>query len=311
MEIVSASRRTDIPAFYADWLLRRVREGWAASVNPFNGLARRVSLRAADVRALVLWSKDLSRFDDAAAALDDAGLRLYFQYTLTGLPPALEPAVPPPDVTIPAAHRLAARFGAGTLQWRYDPILLGGALDLEWHRRRFAELLARLDGATTRCIISFATFYRKVERNLGGTPAGRGLAAPPPAVARALADELAALAAGRGVALSACCSPDALRELPGGPGAERASCVDAAHIDALWPGAGQGVPPAPSRPGCGCHASRDIGLYDSCPHGCLYCYANADPAAAARAHARADSVGPVPYGRLVEQSDGSLRWTAR
>lgn len=298
--IVSASRRTDIPAFYADWLLARMRAGWAASVNPFNGRAVRVSLQPEDVRALVLWSKDLSAFLPSARVLAER-FPLYVQYTITGLPPALEPHVPPPERTVAAAHALAGLVGSGAVQWRYDPILLGGPLDEAWHLERFRGLAAALEGATTRCIVSFATFYRKVRRNLlRVAPHGASLAPVPPRRASALASALAAIATAHGMTLHACCSSDAL-----GPDVLPAACVDAAHIEALWPGAGAGVPRAASRPGCGCAASRDIGLYDTCPHGCAYCYANADPARARANHSLAGGDGPVLIGRLEEDGEGT------
>ena len=304
--IVSASRRTDIPAFYGDWLRARVAAGWAASVNPFNQRATRVSLQRRDVRALVLWSKDLSRFVPGALDLRDRGYPLYFQYTVTGLPPELEPRVPPPEVTVPAAHALARELGPGPLQWRYDPILLGGSLDADWHRQRFRTLAARFVGATERCVISFATFYRKVCRNLAKAPApGPAIAPPEPELLEELAGDLAETAAQHGMALHACCTPEAL-----GGSIRQAACVDAAHLDDLYPGAGRDVPAAASRPGCSCAASRDIGLYDSCPHGCVYCYANAAPERARERFARAGGEGPVPFGVLHEDESGALRWRA-
>ena len=309
--IVSASRRTDIPAFWADWLLARVRIGWAASVNPFNLRAVRVSLRPEDVRALVLWSKDLSGFDEPAVRLADGGHRLLFNYTITGLPSALERHVPPPERTVPAARRLAARFGAAAIQWRYDPVLLGGSLDPAWHVANFRALADRLEGATTRCVLSFGTYYRKVTRNLAeALPPGPALTPAPPAVVQELAAALAREAAAHGMTTAACCTPDAC----GGSAEGRvttAACIDAAWIDALYPGAGAGVPLARTRPACGCSASRDIGLYDSCPHGCVYCYANVDAGRAAGHHAAARGrQDPVPWGHLVETPDGALRWSA-
>lgn len=300
--IVSASRRTDIPAFYPEWLEARVAAGWAVSVNPFNRRGRRVSLRSADVRALVLWSKDYSRFLPVAERLANVGHHLYFQYTINDAPEFLEPGVPRPEVTVPAAHALARRFGAGAVQWRYDPILRGGGLDARWHTERFTQLARQLRGATHRCIVSFGTYYRKVDRNLRAAGGAAAELAPwVPSAVRELARELAAVASEEGMTLSACCAPEARSAHVTG-----AACVDAAHLEALYPGAGAGVRAAASREGCGCSASRDIGLYDSCRHGCVYCYACRQPGAAPSA--LPDPRSPVLFGRLETDETGGYRW---
>ncbi len=297
--IVSASRRTDIPAFYAEWLLARVRAGFAYSVNPFNRRAVRVSLRAADVTALVLWSKDLSRFDAPAAALADAGHRLYFLLSLNAAPAELEPGVPPAALNVAAARRLAARFGAQSLAWRYDPILFGTGLDVGHHLRSFGRLAAELAGTTDRCILSFGCFYPKTVRNLrAGGALARSIAPLPTAAARDCAGQLAEIAAAAGMSLEVCCHP----ELVGGavrPG----RCIAADRLP--WPTARPLPRPGPTRPGCGCAESRDIGLYDTCPHGCLYCYANGSPARARQAFQAPPDAAPVLRGTIVEGPRGA------
>ncbi len=110
--IISASRRTDIPAFYTPWLLARLRAGWCDTVNPFRpSQVTRVSLLPEDVAAIVFWTRDARPLLPHLAELEARGHRFYFQYTLTGYPRALEPSTPDVTVAVETIHRLAAQIG--------------------------------------------------------------------------------------------------------------------------------------------------------------------------------------------------------
>jgi hypothetical protein len=271
--IISASVRTDIPAFYADWFLRRLRAGWCEAVNPYNRQARRVSLRPPDVDGYVFWTKNLKPFREALQAVDEAGVPFVVQYTINDYPRLVEPSVPPAARTVADALWLSRTFGPARLVWRYDPIVFMPARDGPDHVRRFAALARALAGATDEVVVSVVHLYAKSHRRLEALRrrhAGFAYRVPIADEARTLLGELAAVARGYGMALRVCAQPDLLP-----PGATPARCIDP---DRLTRVAGRPVA-APSgglRPACRCAQAVDIGWYDTCPHGCVYCYAVGD-----------------------------------
>jgi hypothetical protein len=276
MNIISASRRTDIPKFYTKWFLERVREGKVAYRNPFSGHLYEISLHPEDVRAIVFWSKDFRPLERYLEELDRRGLRYYFQFTITGLPRIFEERVPDPEIAVATAKRLAARTSPGQVQWRFDPIVLSDRTQAEATVARFARLAHAMEGVTGRCYISFMARYAKVTRNLASVEGEHRVRFREADLGekRALAARLAAIAARHGIAVVSCCNDALIHEGPGfrvGKG----RCVDGELIDALFPERAATSRPGPTREQCGCVASRDIGAYDTCPHGCFYCYANA------------------------------------
>ncbi len=280
--IVSASCRTDIPAFYGAWFVRRLRAGFCRVVNPYNRAQRyEVSLRPEDVDGFVFWTKDVAPFLDGLGEVRAAGLPFFVQYSLNGYPTGLEPGVPSAEHAVAHARGLAERYGPRVLVWRYDTVVFSSLTPPDWHRRRFAKLAAHLEGATDEVVTSFLQPYRKSRRNLDAAAAAQGFTWHDPAAdeKRALLADFVAIAASRGMRLSLCSQPELLV-----PGAGAARCIDARRLEDIG---GRPLPARsrPRRPGCGCDESRDIGAYDTCAHGCVYCYAVRDPAPAAR-HAR-------------------------
>ncbi|MDK2887517.1 MAG: hypothetical protein PWP72_395 [Thermoanaerobacter sp.] len=268
--IVSVSRRTDIPAFYGEWFMNRVRAGWAVSCNPFNRRAMRVSLRPEDVGALVFWSKNFAPFLPYLAELKALGYRMVFLFTITGLPRIFETRVPDTGVTIAALQAMSRMFSPGHVLWRYDPVLLSSVTDEKYHLRRFRELCRFLSGYTTRCYISFVCLYPKVRRRLQALEKqGIKVLAVSEAEQAALARHLAEIAAEYGIELYSCCND----HLVGGP-VKKAHCVDAELLSSLFNLEAGFYRIRPTRKQCGCWESVDIGMYDTCPHGCIYCYAS-------------------------------------
>ena len=151
--IVSASRRTDIPALYGPWFLERVRAGRCLASNPFNPAQQRyVSLRPEDVDAVVFWTKNPAPFLPVLQSLEDRGLRSVFLVTLNDYPHVFEPGVPPLAERIAAFARLCAMLGPGRVRWRYDPIVLGTLTPPAHHLRAFERLCRELAGLTDRVI---------------------------------------------------------------------------------------------------------------------------------------------------------------
>lgn len=284
--IISASRRTDIPAFYMPWFMGRLRAGSVSYPNPFGRQIYQVSLRPEDVHSIVFWSKDYRPFMRHLDTLEEGGYRFVCHYTITGAPRTLEPRVPDWRVGVEILRALAKRIGAQRVLWRFDPIVLTDRLDAPAYVARFAMLARALSGYTGRCYFSFATFYAKATRRL--TAAGVQFRDPPLDEKRDLAHTLAGIAAEAGMALYACCQPELVDEV-----IRPASCIDAALLAELFPLPALQAPLRPTRPGCGCAASRDVGVYDTCLHGCRYCYATGDDARAMAGFQRHDPEGEL------------------
>ena len=267
--IVSASYRTDIPAFYGRWFLNRLETGFCHVVNPYGSGTSTVALDRGSVDGFVFWTRQRPAFRGALAEVARRGWPFAVQYTLTGYPRALEAAVVEPARAVAEMHRLAAAYGPRTVVWRYDPVVLSSLTPPAWHRRTFAGLARSLAGAVDEVVLSFVHVYAKTARNTSQAARRHGFTwnDPTPEVKRALLADLAGIARAHGLAPSLCAQPEHLTE-----GLEPARCVDPRRLADL---AGRPIHArqAGNRPGCACAQSRDIGAYDSCAHGCVYCYA--------------------------------------
>jgi hypothetical protein len=292
--IVSCSYRTDVPAFHAEWFARRLAAGHADVASPYGGRPYRVRLDAEAVDGFVFWTRNVRPLLAVLAGVRRRGTPFVVQYTVTGYPAALEAAVPPPAHAVALIRGLAAEYGPRTAVWRYDPVLLTDLTGAAWHRDNLARLADALAGATDEVVVSLAAIYAKTRRNLDRAAARHGFAwheAGAEEADRLLAD-MAAIAGARGIRLTVCSQPE--RAQPG------AACIDAGRLADV---AGRPVAARRkgNRPGCLCHESRDIGAYDTCPHGCAYCYAVSDPDRAAervRAQDRDSAfLGPAPKPR--------------
>lgn len=269
--IISASRRTDIPAFYSRWFMDKVKKGKVLAYNPFNGLKKEISLKPEDVDAVVFWSKN---FGPLIGYLDElkSRYRLYFLFTITGLSGLLEDRVIAPDEAVRQFIEMSRKFSPGHVQWRFDPIVITSVTGPEFYLENFVNLARRLQGYTLRCYISFATLYGKVQRNFRLLEKQKGIRLIPweEGEKREFANRLGAIAREYGIAVYSCCNDYLL-----GDYVIKGSCVDLNAINELY-SCDIKAPLNPTRPGCGCYKSVDIGVYNTCPHGCYYCYANAD-----------------------------------
>lgn len=276
MTIISASRRSDIPAFHADWFMERIREGAFLRINPFNPRqTKEVSLALAEVDAIVFWSKNprplLPRLDE----LDSRGYCYYFQFTLNPYGAEFEPGLPPMEERIDTFRRLAERVGPKRVIWRYDPLILSSATTVEWHLESLQGLAAALHGSTERLVISFLDFYGKAGRRLEGLRRSQGIACydvtlpgMEPELER-LACGIGGIGAAYGLGLFSCAEDAELERY----GIMHGSCIDGDLIRELRGGEGRFARDRNQRPACRCAASVDMGTYGSCGYGCLYCYA--------------------------------------
>lgn len=267
--IISASYRSDIPAFHGDWFLAALAAGEVAVANPYSQRPYVVDLRPDAVDGYVFWTRNARPFARALAAVAAQGKPFVVQYTIIGYPRAIDANVIDPALAIANAREIAERYGPRVVVWRYDPILLTPATETHWHCANFARLADALTGVADEVVVSFAQFYAKSARNL----AKAGITWRQPALDEqaGLIASLRAAAAERGIALALCTQTD-LGAASGAPGAR---CIDARRLADI---AGRPITAATkgNRPGCLCAESRDIGAYDSCVHGCRYCYAVGD-----------------------------------
>jgi len=300
--IISASRSTDIPAFYGEWFLSRLRAGYVRWKSPFGGNPVYVTFEK--TRVFVFWSKNPLPFLPCLDALDRMGYHYYFLYTLNDyVEEGLEPGVPPVDERIDTFIRLSRRVGRGRIVWRFDPLVLSDRIRVSDLLEKIHTIGDRIAPFTRRLIFSFVDIekYGKVQRNLhaAGITGARefsdgeveefcsGLTS----LNRRWDLDITACAEGRDlsrfdIGRGQCISSDLMR---------REFSDDRLLMDFLYSGGQQtpGGAPAGSDPfrrlkdpgqrnTCRCIVSKDIGQYSTCMHLCSYCYANTSQEAARR-----------------------------
>jgi uncharacterized protein DUF1848 len=273
--IISASYRTDIPAFHAAWFLSRLQAGFAEVKNPYGGSPYRVSLAAGEATGFVLWTRNIKTLlPDLGAVAARAPFMV--QFTITGYPRPLEPHVIDAEAAVAQVQALRAQWGPRAVVWRYDPILISSLTPGEAHQTRFASLALALRGQVDEVVVSFADLYRKSARNLAAAARQHRFTWRDPALEekRALLTELSAIASDHGMRLTLCTEPGLV-------GAPAARCIDAERLSDI---AGRPIIAREkgNRAGCLCAESRDIGAYDTCAQGCVYCYAVENHARAAK-----------------------------
>ena len=288
--IISASRRTDIPTYYSEWFFNRLREGYVLVRNPMNARQiSRISLSPEAVDGIVFWTKNpvpmLSRLGELEP------YPYYFQFTLTAYGRDVEPNLPGKNgVLIPAFQELSRMAGRERVVWRYDPIFLSDRYTVEYHCRYFRVLAAKLGEYTEKCTVSFLDFYRSTARNMRSLHIREMTAAQQ----REMMERFSEIAGEYGLYIDTCSEAISLEDL----GISHASCVDRERLERIGGYRLKVGRDRNQREECGCAASVDIGAYDTCGNGCLYCYATDSPPRAAervRAH-RPDS--PILFGTV-------------
>lgn len=291
--ILSVSRRTDIPAFYTEWFLNRLREGYLLVRNPRNPRqVSRISLSKDVVDGIVFWTKNPAPLIERVGELSE--YPYYFQITLTAYGPEVERGVPSKNkVIIPAFQALSKKIGRERVIWRYDPIFFNEKYTMEYHTRCFGLLLQRLAGYTEKCTVSFMDFYKKTERNA----APLKIVEAHPRQKEELLKRLAQMAREAGIKMDACAEEDDYSQA----GVGRARCIDGALLERISGYALKLGKDPNQRPVCGCAASIDVGAYDTCGHGCLYCYANRSPWAAVENMRAHDPHSPLLFGTVGKE----------
>lgn len=280
--VISASRRTDIPRFYARWFAERRKAGWAEYRNSFGG-GGRVSLLNRDVAGYVCWTRFARPFAQPLQALLDDGMPCVFQYTINAYGQEVEPHVPRIARALDDFIATSARLPAPRcIQWRYDPILLSERYDIDFHLRSFRHIGAALAGTTRVVNTSLVEPYLKTVRRLAD-PTVRFRTLDPqrhrtvigryPHLGQAAGDAaslltgLAEIAAEYGMELRICSNPEY--------GLPAAQCCGLECFEPFGSAATRqimGLAQGPSRVGCRCLKTVDIGMDNTCIAGCQYCY---------------------------------------
>lgn len=286
--ILSASRRTDIPCWYSDWFINRLKAGFVLVRNPMNAKQiSRIALSPETVDCIVFWTKDFQNMMDKLPLLDEMGYRYYVQFTVTPYGPLIEKGLRPKEDILQTFDALSEKIGRYRVLWRYDPILLTDLYNVRYHKKQFAGLCERLCASTKSVTLSFVDFYQKQGIK-------QPYRAPNDEETAQLSQSLAQTARRYGITPKACCERPELAAY----GIEKASCIDKEVIERIC-GAKLGLSPDKNqRPGCGCYESADIGLYGTCQNGCIYCYANRGAQTARRRFMEHDPHGALLYGKV-------------
>ena len=293
--IISASRRTDIPAFYADWFVNRLQAEMVYVRQPYSQKMARISLAPQDVSAIVFWSKNYAPLLGKLESIEKTTKNLFFHFTITANQ-ELELNVPGYKDAISDFRYLAARYTPEQLVWRYDPVCITDKLSFEALEERFSRCAELLQGSAKRCFISFVHPYKKVLSNMGKY-SDHHLVELSIDQQKEYAERLAQRAAAYGIMLFACCNDHLVSD-----DIQKAACIDGQYLSRLF------RTPLDTRPvllrkECACTKSIDIGAYDTCAHGCLYCYANSNKERANAAPQRQDPAGNALTMNVEESED--------
>ena len=270
--IISVSRRTDIPAFFTDWFMKRIDEQYCTMVNPFNrNQVSYISLKPQDVEAMVFWTKNARPLMPHLEKLKQLGYSYYFQYTVNGYGEILEPNVPSLDECIETFCELSSMVGPEKVIWRYDPIIISNKTGIDYHKERFSYILERLCQATRRIVISIVDDYRKATINFKRLQQS-GIEVSlikDAAEVGGLVHYIADASASHNLEVFSCAETFDLQPY----GIKAGKCIDDELIKELFDIRVGSNKDKSQRAECGCIVSKDIGHYDTCLHGCSYCYA--------------------------------------
>ncbi len=291
--IISASRRTDLPAFYTPWLLKRIESGYCKWTNPYNPRQiKQINLQVDAVDAFVFWSKNPAPLLPHLPMLDNRGYRYYFQFTLNHYPLSLEPNLPDLSTRLSCFHQLSRQIGSQRVVWRYDPIIISNKTSFSYHLEAFSQLACALQGATWRVVISFLDLYPKLNKRLANLKQRHGIKIIDPFASeqRELIEfchALARVARENGMEIFTCSE----NLDPKIVGIEHGACIDGKLLESIGV-RGDFKADKSQRKNCLCKTSIDIGTYNTCPHNCTYCYANGKEETVSRKIAQHDPKGP-------------------
>ena len=289
--ILSASRRTDIPAFYSEWFMNRLKAGYVLTRNPMNySQVSKINLSCDMIDCIVFWTKDPQNMLKHLPDIDTMGYKYYFQFTLTPYDSILEKNLRSKDKIIDTFIQLSETIGKNKLIWRYDPIILNKDIGIDFHINNFEHMCEKLHKYTNVIHISFVDLYAKLR-----TPLIRKITEDE--MIR-IAGNFSKIAAKYNLSIKSCCENVVLMKPYG---IESASCVDREKIEEIC---GYNIKmryDKNQREGCNCVQSVDIGAYNTCRNACVYCYANYSEVSTADNCRRHNPFGELLIGEISER----------
>lgn len=288
--IINTGSRTDIPAYYSEWFYNRIRAGYVLARNPYYPeQVLRYRLDPEVVDCLIFCTKNpepmLARMDEIANFN-----QLWF-VTITPYGKEIEPYVPDADRVMESFRRLSKKAGIRSVGWRYDPIFISEQYSAEFHIESFSGMAERLAGYTDHCVISFIDLYEKTKRNFPGVREVKK------SERILLAQEFVRIGRKYGMTIRSCCEGSELAAY----GVDVSGCMTKAVVErAVGYSLDIRKEKRPAREGCDCLLGNDIGMYNTCGHGCIYCYANYDRRTVEQNMRQHDPNSPLLTGHLRE-----------
>ena len=259
--IISASRRTDIPSFYGDWFIERLKKEYILIQNPrVADRLTKIDIKRENIDCIVFWTKNSSNLIDKLDEIDRLGYRYYFEYTITGYGNDIEKNLPDLDSKIDEFIKLSKRVN-GNVNWRYDPIMVNKKYSLKHHIKTFNYISRRLRNYTDRCRISFIDNYKHMDKKFRVLSQNE---------MEFLGRNLSKIAKRDNIKISTCCEEIDLRKYDIRSG----GCIEREYIEKLIGEKIEVKKDTTQRYGCKCIKTIDIGTYNTCGNGCIYCYAN-------------------------------------
>ena len=290
--IISASRRTDIPSFYSEWMLNRLKEKYVLVRNPMNiHQVSKIDLSPNVVDAIVFWTKNPTPMLVQLDELKD--YTYYFQFTLSAYGPDVERTLPSKNkVIIPTFRKLSQEIGKEKVVWRYDPIFFNEQYTMQYHCKYFEVLASKLAGYTEKCTISFMDLYRNTERNIKPL----NIVKDTREMQEELLQRFVEIARQYELYIDACAEIGDFHKF----GVEHAHCIDRERIERIGGFKLDVEKDTNQRAECGCVASIDIGAYNTCKNGCLYCYANYSENTVGKNFGLHNPKSPLLFGEIDE-----------
>jgi hypothetical protein len=291
--ILSVSRRTDIPNYYSQWFFNRLKEGYVLVRNPMNiHHVSKIPITADTVDCIVFWTKNPAPMLERLHELDN--YHYYFQFTVNSYGSDIEPNVPKKSTSVISTFQeLSDKIGPDRIIWRYDPILINDYYTIDYHIKYFAELAKRLQGYTKRCTISFIDIYRKNENNAKKLAIKTLSLEDKYILARSLVETATCF----GMKIDTCSEDIDLSTL----NIAHARCIDKSLVESMLGYTLITEKDKGQRRNCGCSASVDIGMYNTCPNNCKYCYANYSVNTVKNNIKEHDDHSPLLFGKLTSE----------
>lgn len=293
--ILSVSRRTDIPAFYAEWFMERLRQKYVLVRNPFNiHSISRIPLTPENVDAIVFWTKNSKPIHRYLDEIDELGYKYYFQYTITPYKKDLEEEVQDKKEIVETFKNLSEKIGSEKVILRYDPVILSDNYTIDFHKKAFARLCDLLAPYTKKIVFSFLDDYKKISKNIKQLNI-KEISAEEMCI---MAEYFADTAKKYNLKIESCAEQIDLERF----GINHGKCIDDELIEKIT-GYKLSVGRDNQRNACGCIKCIDIGEYNTCMHKCLYCYANINKDAAFKNNELHDKKSPLLIGYVDEIKD--------